>query len=73
LYGAGGDCRGKAFAAGNECTARRAAVGLLKANGIAVEPGAHPERAEERLFDYFRGRFSQACAREWFHDWMSPG
>lgn len=62
----------RAFAAGNERTAYRAAVALLEANGITVELGANRERAEERLFDYFRGRLSQAGVREWFQDWMSP-
>lgn len=62
----------KAFAAGNERTAYRAAVALLEANGIAVELGANRDRAEERLFDYFRGRLSGAGVREWFGDWMSP-
>jgi prophage maintenance system killer protein len=62
----------KAFAAGNERTAYRAAVALLEANGIALDLGANRERAEERLFDYFRGRLSQAGVREWFQDWMRP-
>jgi len=34
------------------------AVALIEANDITVELGANRERAEERLFDYFRGRFS---------------
>ncbi|MFZ2003817.1 MAG: Fic family protein [Stellaceae bacterium] len=62
----------KAFSAGNERTAYRAAVALLEANGIALDLGANRERAEERLFDYFRGRLSQAGVREWFQDWMKP-
>lgn len=62
----------KAFAAGNERTAYRAAMTLLEANGIILDLGANRERAEERLFDYFRGRLSQAGVREWFQDWMSP-
>ncbi len=62
----------KAFAADNERTAYRAAVALLEANGIALDLGANRERAEGRLFDYFRGRLSQAGVREWFRDWMSP-
>lgn len=62
----------KAFAAGNERTAYRAAMTLLEANGIVLDLGANRERAEERLFDYFRGRLSQAGVREWFQDWMSP-
>lgn len=62
----------KAFAAGNERTAYRAAVALLEANGVAVDLGANPERAEERLFDYFRGRLSQAGVADWFKTWMSP-
>lgn len=47
-------------------------MALLEANGITVEFGANRERAEERLFDYFRGWLSQAGVREWFQDWMSP-
>ena len=62
----------KAFAAGNERTAYRAAVALLDANGITVDLGANRARAEERLFDYFAGRLSQTGVREWFKDWMSP-
>lgn len=62
----------KAFSAGNERTAYRAAVALLEATGIALDLGANRERAEERLFDYFRGRLSQAGVREWFQDWMKP-
>ena len=62
----------KAFAAGNERTAYRAALALLEANDIAVDLGASRERAEERLFDYFRGRLSQAGVAEWFRMWMSP-
>jgi death on curing protein len=61
----------KAFAAGNERTAYRAAVALLEANGIAVELGANRDRAEERLFEYFRGRLSQAGVADWFKTWMS--
>jgi prophage maintenance system killer protein len=61
----------KAFATGNERTAYRAAVALLEANGIAVDPGANRARAEEQLFEYFSGRLSQTGVREWFKDWMS--
>ena len=61
----------KAFAAGNERTAYRAAVALLEANGITVDLGANRARAEERLFDYFAGRLSQTGVREWFKDWVS--
>lgn len=61
----------RAFVAGNERTAYRAAVALLEANGLAVALGANRERAEERLFEYFRGRLSQAGVRDWFQDWMS--
>jgi prophage maintenance system killer protein len=61
----------KAFAAGNERTAYRAAVALLEANGITLDLGANRARAEERLFDYFSGRLSQTGVREWFKDWMS--
>jgi prophage maintenance system killer protein len=62
----------KAFAAGNERTAYRAAVALLEANGITVDLGANRERAEDRLFQYFQGRLSQAGVRDWFQDWVSP-
>ena len=62
----------KAFAAGNERTAYCAAVALLAANGIALELGANAQRAEERLFEYFRGRLSQAGVSAWFRDWMGP-
>jgi death on curing protein len=61
----------KAFAAGNERTAYRAAVALLEANGFAVELGASRERAEAQVFDYFRGRLSQAGVADWFRLWMS--
>lgn len=60
----------KPFAAGNERTAYRAAVALLAANDIAIDLGANATRAEERLFDYFRGRLSQAGVRMWFRTWM---
>ena len=62
----------KAFAAGNERTAYRAATALLAANGIGLDLGASRERAEERLFEYFRGRLSQAGVADWFNMWMSP-
>ncbi len=62
----------KAFAGGNERTAYRAAVALLEANGIALDLGANRERAEERLFEYFKGRLSQAGVASWFKDWMMP-
>ena len=62
----------KAFAAGNERTAYRAAVALLEANGIAVDLGANRDRAEERLFEYFHGRLSQAGVADWFKTWMAP-
>jgi len=61
----------KAFAAANERTAYRAAVALLEANGFAVDPGAARQRAEEQLFEYFRGRLSQAGVAAWFKMWMS--
>ena len=61
----------KAFAAGNERTAYRAAVALLEANGFEVDLGANRERGEERLFEYFKGRFSQAGVADWFRTWMS--
>lgn len=59
----------KAFAAANEHTAYRAAVALLEINGRTIDLGGHRERAEEQLFDYFRGRLSQAGVRAWFEDW----
>jgi death on curing protein len=61
----------KAFAAGNERTAYRAAVALLEGNGIALDLGANRARAEERLFEYFAGRLSQAGVAQWFKDWMT--
>ncbi len=62
----------KAFAAANERTAYRAAAALLEANGLVLDLGANRVRAEERLFDYFKGRLSQAGVAEWFKTWMSP-
>ena len=62
----------KAFAAGNERTAYRAAAALLDANGIALDLGANRARAEERLFEYFRGRLSQVGVADWFKTWMEP-
>jgi prophage maintenance system killer protein len=62
----------KAFAAANERTAYRAAVALLEGNGFTVDLGASRARAEEQLFEYFRGRLSQAGVAAWFKDWMSP-
>jgi death-on-curing family protein len=62
----------KAFAAGNERTAYRAAVALLEANGYALDLGGNRLHAEERVFEYFRGRLSQAGVAEWFKTWMSP-
>ena len=61
----------KAFAAGNERTAYRAAAALLEANGFMIDLGVNQKRAEERLFEYFRGRLSQAGVAEWFKTWMS--
>jgi death-on-curing protein len=60
----------KAFAAGNERTAYRAAVALLEGNGFTLDLGANRTRAEEQLFEYFRGRLSQAGVTAWFKDWM---
>lgn len=62
----------KAFTAGNERTAYRAAMALLEANRITIDLGANRARAEERLFEYFAGRLSQTGVREWFKDWMNP-
>jgi prophage maintenance system killer protein len=62
----------RAFAAGNERTAYRAALALLEANGIPLDFGANRAPAEERLFEYFRGRLSQAGVAEWFKLCMSP-
>jgi len=59
----------RAFAAGNEATAYRAAVALLSANGFAVDLGDN-RRAEEQLYEYFHGRLSQTGVREWFRMWM---
>jgi hypothetical protein len=39
---------------------------------VTVDLGANRQRAEERLFEYFRGRLSQAGVAEWFKMWMSP-
>jgi prophage maintenance system killer protein len=60
----------KAFAAGNERTAYRAAIVLLEGNGFTVDLGANRARAEEQLFEYFKGRLSQAGVVAWFKDWM---
>jgi prophage maintenance system killer protein len=62
----------KPFAAGNERTAYRAAVTLLQDNGLTVDLGSNRVRAEERLFEYFRGRLSQTGVADWFKTWMSP-
>jgi prophage maintenance system killer protein len=62
----------RAFAAGNEGTAYRAAVALLEGNGHAVDLGANAAAAEARLFEYFKGRLSQAGVVDWFRTWMSP-
>ncbi len=62
----------KAFTAGNERTAYRAAVALLETNGLVLDLGANRRRAEERLFDYFQGRLSQSGVADWFRTWMSP-
>jgi prophage maintenance system killer protein len=61
----------KAFAAGNERTAYRAALALLEANDIALDLDGNRERAEERLFEYFHGRLSQAGVTDWFKTWMA--
>ena len=61
----------RAFAAGNERTAYRAAIAFLAANGHAVDLGAHAARAEARLFAYFDGRLSQAGVAAWFKTWIS--
>ena len=61
----------RAFAAANERTAYRAAVALLEGNGLVLDLGANRERAEERLFEYFKGRLSQAGVADWFKTWMS--
>jgi prophage maintenance system killer protein len=62
----------KAFAAANERTAYRAAVVLLEGNGLTLDFGANRARAEEQLFEYFRGRLSQVGVAAWFKDWMTP-
>jgi len=61
----------RAFAAGNEPTAYRAAIAFLEANGYAVELGANRQHATARVFEYFSGRLSQAGVVEWFRMWMS--
>jgi death on curing protein len=63
----------KAFATGNERTAYLAALALLEVNGIALDLGANRARAEEHLFEYFRGRLSQAGVADWFKNWMNSG
>jgi prophage maintenance system killer protein len=63
----------RAFAAGNEATAYRAAVALVEANGYLVDLGGNKARAEEQLFEYFKGRLSQTGVAEWFKTWMIPG
>jgi prophage maintenance system killer protein len=60
----------RAFTAENERTAYRATVALLEVNGIALDLGSNRERAEEQLFEYFRGRLSQAGVADWFRTWM---
>lgn len=62
----------RAFAAGNERTAYHAALALVEANGYAIDFGGNKVRAEEQLFEYFRGRLSQAGVSAWFKTWMSP-
>jgi death-on-curing protein len=62
----------KPFAAANERTAYRAAVALLEDNGFVLDLGANRARAEEQLFEYFRGRLSQAGGAVWFKEWMIP-
>ena len=62
----------KAFAAGNERTAYRAAVAFLEANGFIVDLGANRTHAEGRLFEYFAGRLSQVGVADWFNTWMRP-
>jgi prophage maintenance system killer protein len=62
----------KAFAAANERTAYRAALTLLESNGFTIDLGANRARAEEQLFEYFRGRLSQAGVAAWFKSWVTP-
>jgi prophage maintenance system killer protein len=62
----------RAFAAANERTAYRAALAFLEANGHPVDLGANAARAEEHLFEYFRGRLSQSGVADWFKTWMAP-
>ena len=62
----------RAFAAGNERTAYRAAVAFLELNGVTLALGANRERAEQQLFEYFAGRLSQAGVTDWFRTWMEP-
>lgn len=62
----------KAFAAGNERTAYRAAAAFLAANGHALDLGANHAWAEQQVFEYFRGRLSQAGVADWFRLWIAP-
>jgi prophage maintenance system killer protein len=61
----------RAFAAANERTAYRAALALLEINGLTIDLGGSRERAEAQLFEYFRGRLSQAGVRAWFETWVT--
>ena len=62
----------RAFAAGNEPTALRAAEAFLEANGYQLDLGDNRPRAIERLNEFAAGRLSQAGVVEWFRLWMSP-
>jgi hypothetical protein len=39
---------------------------------LTLDLGANRVRVEEQLFEYFRGRLSQAGVAAWFKDWMAP-
>jgi len=62
----------RAFIAGNEPTALRAAEAFLEANGYELDFGANRPHALERLHEFAAGRLSQAGVVEWFRLWMSP-
>ena len=62
----------RAFAAGNEPTAFRAAEAFLEANGYQLDLGDNRPRAIERLNEFAAGRLSQAGVVEWFRLWMTP-
>ena len=62
----------RAFAAGNQRTAFRAAEAFLDANGYALDLGDNRLCAIERLRDFTAGWLSQAGVVEWYRMWMTP-